>query len=121
MQPNQVTTVYYNSACPVCDAGICKQRARMADSNVEWVDVHTQPEVPAMLGIELNALRERLHVLDARGVMQVGDLAFAELAAQTRGQHFFAWVVRRFHFLTGPIYNLFARYLYCWNRRRGHW
>jgi predicted DCC family thiol-disulfide oxidoreductase YuxK len=121
MKPEQITTVYYNSACPVCDGGICKQRARMTDRNVEWVDVHAQPEVASQLGIDLEALRERLHVRDAQGEMQIGDLALAELAAQTRGQHIFAWIARRFHFLTGPIYNLFAHYLYRWNRRRGHW
>lgn len=121
MQPDQVTTVYYNSACPVCDAGICKQRARMTDSNVAWVDVHKQPEMATALGIDLDAIRERLHVRDALGVMQVGDLAFAELAAQTHGQHFLALIVRKLHFLTGPMYNIFARFLYSWNRRRGHW
>ena len=57
MKPEQITTVYYNSACPVCDGGICKQRARMTDRNVEWVDVHAQPEVASELGIDLEALR----------------------------------------------------------------
>ena len=121
MQADQITTVYYNSACPVCNAGICKQRERMAGSKVDWVDVHTRPEIAKQLGIELEAIRERLHVRDIQGVIQVGDLALAELAAQTRGQHFFAWIARRLHFLTGPIYNFVARHLYRWNRRRGHW
>ena len=93
----------------------------MMASNVEWVDVHGRPEVATQLGIDLEALRERLHVRDVHGVMQVGDLALAELAAQTRGQHIFAWILRRLHFFTQPLYNLFARYLYRWNRRRGHW
>ena len=121
MQADQITTVYYNSACPVCDAGICKQRERMAGGKVDWIDVHTRPEIAKHLGIELEAIRERLHVRDIHGVMQVGDLALAELAALTRGQHFLAWIARRLHFLTGPIYNFVARYLYRWNRRRGHW
>ena len=121
MEPKQITTVYYNSACPVCNAGICRQRARIASSEVDWVDVHNRPEVAVELGIDLETIRERLHVRDAHGVMQVGDLALAELAAKTRGQHIFAWIARRFHFLTGPIYNFVARYLYRWNRKRGHW
>ena len=120
MEPHQIT-VYYNSACPVCDAGICQQRARMAGSKIDWVDVHTQPERASQLGIDLEVIRERLHVRDANGAMQVGDLAFAELAARTRGQHAWAWILRRFHFITGPLYNLVARLLYSWNRRRGHW
>ena len=40
--------VYYNSACPVCKAGIEKQRdvmERDGVDGVEWVDVHTRPEM----------------------------------------------------------------------------
>ncbi|MGH8588498.1 MAG: DUF393 domain-containing protein, partial [Gammaproteobacteria bacterium] len=36
--------VYYNSACPVCNAGIKDQRRRMEAcgiEGIEWVDVHT--------------------------------------------------------------------------------
>ena len=39
--------VYYNSACPVCDAGIKDQRRRMEAcgvKDVEWIDVHTHPD-----------------------------------------------------------------------------
>jgi predicted DCC family thiol-disulfide oxidoreductase YuxK len=118
VEPERIT-VYYNSACPVCDAGICHLRARMA-AGVDWVDVHTQPEVAAQLGIELEAIRERLHVRDAQGLMQVGDLALAQLASRSHSQ-FWAQLIRRFHFLSGPLYQLFARLLYRWNRRRGHW
>jgi hypothetical protein len=37
--------VYYNSACPVCNAGIKDQRQRMEAcglKDIEWVDVHTK-------------------------------------------------------------------------------
>jgi hypothetical protein len=39
--------VYYNSACPVCSAGIKDQRRRMEAcgiEDIEWVDVHANPE-----------------------------------------------------------------------------
>src|SRR4030066_342975 len=38
--------VYYNSACPVCNAGIKDQRQRMEKcgiKDIEWVDVHNNP------------------------------------------------------------------------------
>ena len=39
-------SVYYNSACPVCNAGIGAQRRRMQSCNVdvEWIDIHRNPE-----------------------------------------------------------------------------
>ena len=39
-------SVYYNSACPVCNAGIEAQRRRMQSCNVdvEWIDIHRNPE-----------------------------------------------------------------------------
>jgi predicted DCC family thiol-disulfide oxidoreductase YuxK len=113
-------TVYYNSACPVCDAGIRGQRERMQGCQVEWVDVHTRPEVAAELGIGLEDLRERLHVRDAAG-MHIGDRAFAALWRRTPGQRWLAWLPRLFGWLTSPLYKLAARLLYRWNRRRGHW
>lgn len=115
------TTVYYNSACPVCDAGICFQKKQMQGCAVEFVDVHTHPEVADQLGIDLELLRERLHVLDAAGHMQVGDRAFTTLWAQTRGQRWLARLAPPFYWLTGPLYRVLARLLYRWNRHRANW
>jgi predicted DCC family thiol-disulfide oxidoreductase YuxK len=115
------TTVYYNSACPVCDAGICYQRARMDVAKVDFIDVNARPEVAAALGIDLETLRERLHVRDAQGHMQVGDQALAALWVQTRGQRWLATLIARLRWLTGPLYKLVARCLYRWNRARGNW
>lgn len=114
-------TVYYNSACPVCDAGICHQRQKMQGSAVDFVDVHARPELASELGIDIETLRERLHVRTADGRMHVGDGAFTVLWSQTRGQRWMAQLARPFRWLTGPLYNIVARGLYRWNRRRGHW
>jgi predicted DCC family thiol-disulfide oxidoreductase YuxK len=115
------TIVYYNSACPVCDAGICYQRKQMQGSPVQFVDVHAHPEVAEELGIDLEILRERLHVRNSSGQLEVGDRAFVNLWAQSRRQRWMALVARPFSWLTGPLYNLIARALYRWNRSRGHW
>ena len=45
-------TVYYNSACPVCNAGICAMQERVAsDTGIEWIDVHRNPEALDALGL----------------------------------------------------------------------
>lgn len=115
------TIVYYNSACPVCDAGIDYQREKMEGCAVEFVDVHAHPETAQELGVDLALLRERLHVRDAAGNTQVGDRAFATLWAQTPGQRWMARLARPLSWLTAPLYKLVARALYRWNLRRNHW
>lgn len=121
---NRTATVYYNSACPVCDAGICAMRERLAgDGGVQWVDVHRHPEVLDALGLDLETVRERLHVADAQGRMQVGADA---LAAALRRMPRWGWLAAPLRWwgvrhVTHLAYNAFARGLYRWNRARGHW
>lgn len=123
---SKVCKVYYNSACPVCKAGIQGQRRRMEAlgiRDVEWVDVHTHPEAGSEVGVPLEQVRERLHVRNADGQLDVGAEAFTRLWAHTPGQRWLAWlgqlpVLRP---LMRWAYNAFARRLYRWNRTRGHW
>jgi predicted DCC family thiol-disulfide oxidoreductase YuxK len=107
--------VYYNSACPICDAGIKDQRRRMEGcglKNIEWVDVHAHPEMVSELGASLEEVRERLHVKDSDGRISVGSDAFTHLWSQTHGQRWLATVL---------LYNLFARLLYRWNIAKKNW
>jgi predicted DCC family thiol-disulfide oxidoreductase YuxK len=118
--------VYYNSACPVCRAGIEDQSCRMAAQgvdDVEWLDVHANPALAREIGVDLETVRERLHVRGADGALRVGSDAFATLFARTRGQRWLGKV------LTLPLlrslarlsYNVFARGLYKWNRAKRRW
>lgn len=120
------TRVYYNSACPVCKAGVERQQCTLGAegvADVEWLDVHQRPELAAELGIELEALRERLHVQPADGEIRVGSDAFASLFALSRRQRWLGRVmnVPGVRWLVQRLYNLFAHALYRWNRAKGHW
>ena len=117
--------VYYNSACPVCDAGIRGQKQRMAGCPVEiqWIDIHSRPEALEEIGARQEFVRERLHVLDETGELRVGAEAFRALWAHAPGQG-------RLARLTGlPVlnrlsrwaYNAFAALLYAWNRASRRW
>ncbi|MGH8607514.1 MAG: DCC1-like thiol-disulfide oxidoreductase family protein [Gammaproteobacteria bacterium] len=71
--------VYYNSACPVSNAGIKDQRRRMEAcgvKDIEWVHVHTNPEAGSEVGASLEHVRERLHVKDSDGQINIGADAF---------------------------------------------
>ena len=117
--------VYYNSACPVCDAGIRCQRVKLdaCGASVDWIDVHAENQAAAEVGADLEFVRERLHVVDSQGELHVGADAITELMATTPRRRWVARlvrlpVVRQFVRLT---YNAFAALLYRWNRRRRHW
>jgi predicted DCC family thiol-disulfide oxidoreductase YuxK len=117
--------VFYNSACPVCRAGIEKQRADMAGCGIDirWTDVHRDAVEIGALGYEIEAVRERLHVLDEDGCMHIGVDAFATLFQRTPGRRRLAAfmqlpAVRR---ALAAGYNRFAAALYPWNRKRGRW
>ncbi|SEP08172.1 DUF393 domain-containing protein [Nitrosovibrio sp. Nv6] len=121
-----VSKVYYNSACPVCNAGIQDQRERMEAcgiKDVEWVDVHTHPEAASEVGASLEQVRERLYVKDPDGRLNVGADAFTRLWSQTPGQRWLAKLLRLpvLRQFTHLAYNIFARLLYRWNLAKRHW
>jgi predicted DCC family thiol-disulfide oxidoreductase YuxK len=119
--------VYYNSACPVCDAGIDQQRGRMAGCAVEWKDVHTDTvarrDIGAETPVELEKVREKLHAVDADGSVKVGVDAFALIWSRSPGEHWKARLITLpvVHALARLGYAVVARLLYRWNRRRRHW
>ncbi|ARO86974.1 DUF393 domain-containing protein [Nitrosospira lacus] len=118
--------VYYNSACPVCNAGIKDQRQRMEAcgiKDIEWVDVHANPDAVSEVGASLEQVRERLYVKDADGELNIGADAFTRLWSQTPSQHWLASLLRLpvLKQLARLAYNVFARLLYQWNRAKRHW
>lgn len=119
------TRVYYNSACPVCAAGIADQKRRLEGcaAEVEWIDVHADNARAAEIGAELEFVRERLHVVDAAGEKRVGAEAFAALWRITPGQGRLARIgsLPGLRTLLRWAYNGFAALLYRWNRLNRRW
>ncbi len=117
--------VYYNSACPVCAAGIRHQRTRLEGCGemVEWVDVHADNDAVGDIDADLEFVRERLHVTDRDGNLHVGADAVSELMAITPGQRLVGRLARFpvARSLLRAAYNAFAAGLYRWNRRVGRW
>jgi predicted DCC family thiol-disulfide oxidoreductase YuxK len=123
MSEESKVTVYYNSACPVCHAGIEAQQNRMGACELSWIDVHNNPESVRDMDANLEFVKERLHVVDERGRVSVGVDALAALWLRTPTQH---WIGRVSQWpgvrgLSQLFYNAFARLLYRWNRWAKHW
>ena len=119
------TKVYYNSACPVCDAGIKYQRRKLDCSAVEvqWIDVHCANDAVTDINANLEFVRERLHVVDDEGNIHVGSDAFTELCSKSRDQRALAVLLRvpGIRMLWQWLYNAFAKLLYWWNRKNQRW
>jgi predicted DCC family thiol-disulfide oxidoreductase YuxK len=120
-------TVYYNTKCPVCNAGIDWQRNRLVQAArsglIDFHDINLEPDALSRFGAGLEDVRRRLHAVDAEGRLHVGADCAIAVWRLTPGD---VWLGR----LVGlpvirPIarvaYDRFADLLYAWNRRSGNW
>ena len=120
-------TVWYNTKCPVCNAGIDWQRSRLVGAAragvIEFRDINLEPDALARFGATLADVRRRLHGVDADGRLHVGaDCAIAIWRA-TPGDGWLASLVGSpgIHQISCFGYDRFADLLYAWNLRKGHW
>ena len=120
-------TVWYNTKCPVCNAGINRQRNRLLQAArsgaIEFRDINFEPDALARFGADVEDVRRRLHAVDGDGKLHVGADCAVAIWRRTPGE---AWLGRLFG-LPGLLqisrfaYDRFADRLYAWNRRKGHW
>jgi predicted DCC family thiol-disulfide oxidoreductase YuxK len=123
MNDKSTIKVYYNSACPVCKAGIEGQMDKSRVCEIQWNDVHRDNNLATEVDAELEFVRERLHVVDDRGDVQVGFDAFLAIWKNSPKE---IWKYTLFNLpvikqLCRIAYNLFAVVLYKWNRAKKHW
>jgi predicted DCC family thiol-disulfide oxidoreductase YuxK len=120
-------TVWYNTRCPVCDAGIRRQRAGLIAAVraglIEFRDINLEPEALAAHGVPIEDIRRRLHATDEAGRLLVGaDVAIA-VWRLTPGERWLAVLAGNpmVRPATRFVYDRFADWLYAWNRRKGRW
>jgi len=120
-------TVWYNTRCPVCDAGITRQRRRLIEAvkagTIMFRDINLEPDALMAFGVGLEDIRRRLHATDSAGRLLVGADVAVAVWRLTPGE---GWLAGLFgNRLVLPLtrfgYDRFADLLYGWNRRRGHW
>ncbi|MGJ4855600.1 thiol-disulfide oxidoreductase DCC family protein [Labrys sp. La1] len=120
-------TIWYNTRCPVCDAGIRHQRSRLLQAvkagRIEFLDINLEPDALAHFGAGLDDIRRRLHATNEDGRLLVGADVVLEIWRRTPGQ---AWIAKLLGapgviVLTRFAYDRFADLLFAWNKRRGRW
>lgn len=123
--------VYYNTKCPVCDAGIDYQSNKLIGlvkaGKIEFRDINLEPDALAKFNIDAEEIRKKLHAVDENGTLLIGaDVALA-LWAITPSK--FDWQKRLAAFggnivllpVTRLFYNCLAVLLYRWNKSKNHW
>jgi predicted DCC family thiol-disulfide oxidoreductase YuxK len=115
--------VYYNSACPVCKAGIEGQMGKSSSCEIQWNDIHKNNTLVTDVSADLEFVRERLHVVDEKGSLQIGFDAFLVIWRNSPTE---TWKYKLFNIpvlkqLCRITYNVFAMALYRWNRAKKHW
>ena len=119
--------VWYNTRCPVCDAGIDWQRNKLLSAvragEIEFRDINEQPDALAAFGVALDDIRRRLHATDEAGRLIVGADVAVAIWRVTKGER---WLASLFgNRVTLPLtrfaYDRFADALFAWNRRKGRW
>ena len=120
-------TVWYNTKCPVCDAGIDRQRNRLLRAAqagaIEFRDINLEPDALARFGAGIEDIRRRLHAVDADDRLHVGADCAIAIWRRTPGDAWLGWLaglpgirpIARF------VYDRLADRLYAWNRRKGRW
>ena len=124
---DQRLVVWYNTRCPVCDAGIDRQRnkliALVESGAVEFRDINLEPQALASHGASLEDVRRRLHATDGGGRVIVGADVLLALWHCTPGERWLAALLG--NSVARPVtrfaYDRFADALYAWNRRKRRW
>jgi predicted DCC family thiol-disulfide oxidoreductase YuxK len=119
--------VWYNTRCPVCDAGIDWQRnkllAAVRAGQLSFRDINQEPRALAAFGASLDDVRRRLHATDESGRLIVGADVMIAIWRLTPGE---GWLASLFGNpvilpVTRFAYDRFADLLFAWNRWKGRW
>jgi predicted DCC family thiol-disulfide oxidoreductase YuxK len=119
-------TIWYNTKCPVCNAGIDWQRNRLVKAPragaIEFRDINDEPEALAAHSAGVEDVRRRLHGM-AGEKFYVGADCAAEIWLRTPGDAWLGWLVKLpvIRPVARLLYDRFADLLYAWNRRKQHW
>ena len=115
--------VYFNSACPVCKAGINAQKSKTTSCDVSWNDIHINNRYAQEADPDIDVVRKYLHVIDKNGQKHVGIEAFIQLWKYSPLEQ---WKAKLFALpIIKPIaragYFVFANILFMWNRLMKNW
>jgi predicted DCC family thiol-disulfide oxidoreductase YuxK len=120
-------TVWYNTKCPVCTAGIDWQKNRLAraarSGAIIFRDINAEPDALMRFGATVDDIRRRLHAVDEEGSLFVGINCAIQIWRRTPGDGWLSATVGLpiIRPIAGIGYDRFADLLFAWNRWKHHW
>ena len=119
-------TVYYNTICPVCNAGIDWQRNRLVQAAragiIEFRDINLEPDALVALRRRVGRCAPPPAWARRRWPSHVGADCAIAIWRLTPGDAWLGRLVGLPHPAVARfVYDRFADLLYAWNRRKGHW
>lgn len=116
-------TVYYNSACPVCNSGINAQKNKTTGCTVTWNDIHSSESCAFEVNQNIDTIRKYLHVVDETGKKHVGIAAFIQLWKYSPREQWKAKLISLpiINLSSKIMYFVFANLLFWWNNLAKIW
>ena len=110
--------VFFNNSCSVCRLEINHYK-KIADSNLEWVDITNNEEALKLTSKSQEELLRRLHVID-NGKVIGGAKAFIIIWSKIPKYNFLAKIIfnKTFFFFFHYIYEFVAYFLFLKNKNQ---
>ncbi|MEO1199099.1 MAG: DCC1-like thiol-disulfide oxidoreductase family protein [Pseudomonadota bacterium] len=127
MAASEPLTIWYNTLCPVCTAGITWQKRLLVPAlkagHVRFENINDHPDALGRFDAALEDIRKRLHATTGEDALLIGGDVVIAVMRMTPGQRWLAPIIGNpvMRPVTNFVYDRIADLLYAWNRRKGHW
>ncbi len=112
IHPIPSISVFFDNDCAICrrEVSFCKTLDR--SRHINWIDLRSQRQLAAEMGVDFAAAMELLHVLDSEGNLHIGLAGHLLMWSYLPGYRHLSRLLRRFPRLAvqcDRYYRLFTR------------
>ncbi len=113
--------IFYDGSCGLCRREIAHYRRLDRDHLIDWVDIVTQPQRLASMGVDYPDAMAVLHGQDNHGRLVTGVASFMLIWHRLPGYRWLARLLAFFHLLPSLqwVYLHFARWRFNRRMRKG--
>lgn len=112
LNPTAAISVFFDSDCAICRREVAFCKTLDKELCIDWIDLRSQRQLAADMGVDFEAAMELLHVLDAEGKMHIGLAGHLVMWSYLPGYRHLARLLRKHPRLAAQcdrFYRLFTR------------
>lgn len=105
-------SVFFDNDCAICRREVAFCKTLDKDQRIDWIDLRSQRQLAAEMGVDFAAAMELLHVLDADGKMHIGLAGHLVMWSYLPGYRHLSRLLRKHPRLAAQcdrFYRLFTR------------